>query len=80
MRYNIKTYRFYANVMLSWYNSYKAGKCTMKTLQYVFDTKMNLFANPYKQYNFESEIIRLIGFTDYKMLKNNYLTKTLQSV
>ena len=80
MRYNIKTYRFYANVMLSWYNSYKAGKCTMKTLQYVFDTKLNLFANPYKQYNFESEIIRLIGFTDYKMLKNNYLTKTLQSV
>lgn len=80
MRYNIKTYRFYANVMLSWYNSYKAGKCTMKTLQYVFDTKMNLFTNPYKQYNFESEIIRLIGFTDYKILKNNHLTKSLQSV
>lgn len=77
MRYNIKTYRFYANVMLSWYNSYKAGKCTMKTLQYVFDTKMNLFANPYKQYNFELEIMRLIGYSNYDTLEYNYLTKSL---
>ena len=80
MRYNIKTYRFYANVMLSWYNSYKAGKCTMKTLQYVFDTKMNLFANPYKQLNFEKEIIRLIGRKNYTILKGNYLTQCLMPV
>lgn len=77
MKSNIKTYRFYANVMLSWYNSYKTGKCTMKTLQYVFDTKMNMFSNPYKQYNFELEIMRLIGYSNYDTLEYNYLTKSL---
>ncbi len=77
MKSNIKTYRFYANVMLSWYNSYKSGKCTMKTLQYVFDTKMNMFSNPYKQLNFELEMLELIGLKSYCILKQNYLTKSL---
>lgn len=80
MMFNIKTYRFYANIVLAWHNNYKANKCTMKTLQFVFNTKMNLFANPYMQSNFENEIIKLIGYNDYKTLKNNYLSNALISV
>lgn len=80
MKTNIKTYRFYANIVSCWYKNYKNGLISLTHMQFIFDTKMNLFSNPYQQNNFEREIMRLIGFNDYTVLKQNYLTKTLQSV